>query len=403
MLSSFRTTLSLSTLTWLSLMALPATAQYQAINLSPPALFTGTEVSSAAGSDAGQQAGFVDALYGNSHAALWSGSAASVVDINPTGFYSSQVLGIAGGQEAGFGLTTDSFGVDTTHAVLWSGSAASAVDLNPAQLLGAFDDYSQASGIGGGQQVGYGYGSLTQYQYQALLWTGTAASAINLQPTNLYGFLDSRGAATNGIHQVGSGEFTDGSFQTVHALAWSGTASSALDLNPSQSNFSGATAISGNNVAGYASFAPDGNNYEPHAVLWNLAPSAAGPFTFLDLNPAGYEDSFAAGVVGTTVVGAGDINGHSHALLWDGSAANYVDLNQFLPAGFTDAMAQGIDANGDIVGVAYTAGMYGIPRAFLWTPVAAVPEASSVVSFGLLLVLGLGSVMIAARKKKAAA
>lgn len=39
---------------------------------------------------------------------------------------------------------------------------------------------------------------------------------------------------------------------------------------------------------------------------------------------------------------------------------------------------------------------------FLYTPSAAVPEASTTLSFGLLLALGLGSVLIAARRKRAA-
>jgi hypothetical protein len=45
-------------------------------------------------------------------------------------------------------------------------------------------------------------------------------------------------------------------------------------------------------------------------------------------------------------VGGGD----GHALLWTGTAASAVDLNAFLPSGFTYAQATGIDESGDIVG-----------------------------------------------------
>ena len=64
-----------------------------------------------------------------------------------------------------------------------------------------------------------------------------------------------------------------------------------------------------------------------------------------------------------------------HALVWSGSARSGVDLKGYLPAGFTDANALGIDSNGDIVGFAYDgpAG-YGQGHAFLWQP---VPEPCS--------------------------
>ena len=168
---AFRATVGLSTLTLLSLLTLPANAQYQAINLSPPApFFPQSEVSSAAAVEGGQQAGFSD--NGGSHAALWSGSASSFVDLNPAGFRSSQVLSTAGRQQAGSGISSS--GDNSPQALLWSGSAASAVNLNPA---GSYT--SQANGIGGGQEVGYGNGgSSTNYQNNAFLWTGTAASAV---------------------------------------------------------------------------------------------------------------------------------------------------------------------------------------------------------------------------------
>ncbi len=65
------------------------------------------------------------------------------------------------------------------HALLWSGTAASAVDLNPSGI-----DLVYAYGISGGQQVGSGYGSATGgIIYHALLWSGTAASAVDLNPS----------------------------------------------------------------------------------------------------------------------------------------------------------------------------------------------------------------------------
>ena len=53
---------------------------------------------------------------------------------------------------------------------------------------------------------------------------------------------------------------------------------------------------------------------------------------------------------------------HKHAVVWSGTAGSVVDLNQFLPAGFTDAQAMAIDSNGNIVG-------YANNHAFMWVRV----------------------------------
>jgi hypothetical protein len=371
-----------------------ASAQYQAIDLSPTYL-TDQFPASAYGASGGQQAGraYGSTFGGDGHAALWFGSSSSFTDLNPIGFSKSQVEAIAGGQEAGYGSGTATGG--GTHALLWSGSANSVVDLNPTSLAETYI-YSQAEGIGGGQQVGFGQGGSSTH---ALLWFGTAASAVDLNPASA---TDSEAFATSGVHQVGDayGYFSTG--QNNHAMEWSGTAASATDINPYGAISSQANAISGNLAVGQADFKIGNNAYRTDAVLWSLAGSDGGFPMVQDLHPAGYEFSRATGIFGTDVVGTGKFNGFDHALLWHGSASNYVDLNKFLPAGYTNAFAQGIDANGDIAGVAFTAtdqqGIFGTPHAFLWRP-APVPEASSAALLGLLLALGLGTVLIARKRK----
>ena len=81
------------------------------------------------------------------------------------------------------------------------------------------------------------------------------------------------------------------------------------------------------------------------------------------------------------------------------------DLNTLIApgSGFTLTDATSISDTGFITGHATNSA--GLQYAFLLTPnaPAAVPEASTTVSFGLLLVLGLGGAVIAAKRKKVVA
>jgi hypothetical protein len=90
--------------------------------------------------------------------------------------------------------------------------------------------------------------------------------------------------------------------------------------------------------------------------------------------------------------------GFDHALLWTGTAASVVDLNAFLPPGFTSSQALDIDASGDIVGSA--SGPAAGPNnyhAFLWQPVAAaVPEPGSL----LLLASGVAGLVISEHRRR---
>jgi len=91
--------------------------------------------------------------------------------------------------------------------------------------------------------------------------------------------------------------------------------------------------------------------------LPSLAPSAlADPsYTFVDLNPSGFTESEARGVSGGQQVGygCGPVTGDQiRALLWSGTAESYVDLHSWVPSGYGRSFAQGIDASGNIVGMA---------------------------------------------------
>ena len=209
------------------------------------------------------------AVYGNrqggsafGHAMLWSGSATQFVDLNPTDAIGSGIYGMDADHQVGYlsGPGTGNY----SHAALWSGTPDSAVDLNPSWLL-----ESTGLGVGGGQTVGYGL--LPSMSTHAILWAAeTSDSATDLHPT---GFTSSRAYATNGKNQIGHG--TTGGYD--HALLWSGTAESVVDLQvflPPVYLLSSAKAMDDlGNIYGYASI--DGIHL--HAAMWVPVPE---PSTF---------------------------------------------------------------------------------------------------------------------------
>jgi hypothetical protein len=300
------------------------------------------------------------------HAVLWSGGADAFTDLGV-----GTANGVGDGQQVGY----SSF----NHAALWSGTPESFVDLNPIGW-----NTSAASGVGGGQQVGVANqqrvcgekkgacGSGTYTVFQPFLWRGSAASAVNLTPFGL-GFGAGQAYGTDGVQQVGVGwkVVGFGAYSTPNAMLWSGTADSAVNLNPPNSGESTAYAVAGGQQVGYAySF--------QHAMLWTGTAASA-----IDLHPADYTSSQARATNGVQQAGFGWVNtpaqtSHKHALVWSGSAASVVDLNEFMPLGFTDAAATGIDAAGNVVGWAVKGSANGTAstHAVMWVPSDAAPNFS---------------------------
>lgn len=168
---------------------------------------------------------------------------------------------------------------------------------------------------------------------QALLWHPSQQSVIQLHPA---GYVSSIALATNGIQQ--GGWATDAAGQ-MHAILWSGSAESALDLSP-----------------------------------------------------AGYTDTRITGFSGAFQVGDGWVGGAPnapgavhHGLVWQGSPASVIDLNQYLPTGYTHLTITGTDADGNISGY-MTPDFNGAPIAagseigVLFTPTPSISVASLTLS-----------------------
>jgi hypothetical protein len=268
--------------------------------------------------------------------------------LNPPGFdYDAYLTGISGSQQVGFASGAAISGFN--HAILWSGTAGSAVDLNPP----GFND-SEGYGISGTNQVGRGY-STSAAATHALLWNSTAVSAVDLHPD---GFSDSEAHGVSGSFQVGFGFNQTASAD--HALLWSGTAASAIDLHPTAYYSSYALDVSDTAEVGYARVSAVSDR--EHALLWNGTAASA-----IDLNPSGFDDSYAFGVSGANQVGwawGPATGGNPHAILWSGSAASFIDLH---PAGFDTSLAVDISTAGQ-VGYGYDGLRF---HALLWSGAAA--------------------------------
>jgi hypothetical protein len=306
-------------------------------------------------------------------ALLWDANG-NPIQLNPTGFTNSFAYGTDGVHQVGSASGPGTQG--NSHAFLWTGSAGSAVDLEPVNLNGIND--SEALDLGGGQEVGYGTGPAFAFDH-ALLWTGTAASAVDLNPTVLTHFIGSIAMNTNGAQQVGFGMLDSTFVFAHHAMLWSGTADSAVDLNPTNFTSSSALATNGTQQAGVGTDVSG----DQHALLWNGTADSA-----VDLNPnnvAGF-DSGVQGMNATEQVGwDGPFGGFESAVLWSGTADSAVELQPFLPASgsWKASSAWTVDSAGDVYGTAIGSynGSFGI---FLveWSPTA-VPEPTTFALFGL--------------------
>ena len=325
--------------------------------ITPPAGVTGPMYING-GDDTGQIVGTVGTT-----SLLWSTTSGPIFLNTGTNFLPLSISG------------TQLVGTEAEQADLRNGPLGADIDLNPSGFTVGTHASSTADFTNGTQQVGYtttmveispgAYSSMTN----AYLWKGSAATATNLNPA---GFTSTLATGTNGTQQVGEGggaatattitipQGTDIVDET-HALLWNGSASSYVDLNPSGFVVgSVALGISGNQEVGYG--APPGTfegdtllGANVHALVWNGTAAS-----YSDLNPAGFAASAANATNGSEQVGYAYLTkdftetSPAQAFVWDGSAASAVDLESVLPTNDTwvESLPFGIDPSGNVFGYA---------------------------------------------------
>jgi hypothetical protein len=234
--------------------------------------------------------------------------------LHPVQFDYSIAEGVSGGTQVGLGQFTT--GGSRSNALLWQGTAQSAVNLHPEGFQS-----SAAFGVHETSQVGYGStGSFNE----ALLWQGSALSVVSLHPL---GYRSSEAWGVFQDTQVGIGD-THAPNSTSHALLWRGTADSVVDLHPDAFADTRAYAVHGDAQVGDGSFVDISGAFHRHALLWRGTAESV-----VDLSPD--YNARALGAWENYQVGSG----RGHALLWNGTPESVVDLN---PPTFIESFAYDI-------------------------------------------------------------
>ncbi len=215
---------------------------------------------------------------GPAQAMVWDAASGTGVSLGDGGNISI-AYGVGGGAQVGYVTKGQA------SAALWRGTAKSLVSLHPKNAV-----VSVANATDGIMQVGYaGYdirvrqeaakGNKEQRFNYAMVWTGTAASAQNIHPfpvnypaganlTQSYALAMNSGRIVG--YAIDANKF--GTPAAAHAIVWDASFQS-LDLNEFlPEGFVGAQAVSVDavgNVSGYMSKA-DGTR---HAVVWVVNPA----------------------------------------------------------------------------------------------------------------------------------
>lgn len=272
----------------------------------------------AGGLQVGWAAGSVTA--GREVPLTWSNTAASARFLAlPFTSWGSRALATDGAQIVGYAGPYARDGTTTapTHALVWNAATGAVTDLA--------SDGAQALGVGGGQQVGY----VMKSAWNAALWKGTSKSLVVLHPT---GATYSQAYGTDGVRQAGTATYEirvrveaakgNNTALFTYATVWSGTAASAVNIHPYPVNssvvfkHSYAASVSGPVVVGYA--ADDTKLGTPayyHAIAWDATYQATDLNAFL---PAGFIGAQAFSVDSRGCI-AGYIaatDGTRHAALW---------------------------------------------------------------------------------------
>jgi hypothetical protein len=266
------------------------------------------------------------------------------------------------------------------HAVVWNGTPNSAVDVHVASHTDQIGTQSSITGVsaapGGFQASGY---VTSSGRFLAAMWRG--ATPQTAQVTLLHDFSRMEESKAMGAYvfngvakQVG---YTSGTLIPSRAIVWSGSAASAVDLTPPGFFSAAINAGNGDGAQEILCGLSSSNGADTLPTVWF---GTGGAFSTLNttaqLNKGSVEYCSQTSGAGYLTFGGGAV---THAALWDLSTRNVIDLHQFLPPDFQNGYSDAfyVDAVGNVYGQAQTGGGT-LPVPVVWM----VPEPGSL-SFGL--------------------
>ncbi|MBL9030704.1 MAG: hypothetical protein JNM80_03235 [Phycisphaerae bacterium] len=276
-------------------------------------------------------------------------------------------FGVGGALGTIFGMTaTHQAGELGGRASLWSGTPESRVQL--------WSTPSSALAIAGDQQVGW-TDALAGGNQRAAMWRGSMGSYVSLHPA---GATFSYATATDGTFQGGYVERQTGPNPGGYAVIWNGTPEPIATLNPPGHTAQLLGMVPGQQVG----WTVPTTGSPTHAALWRG--SAA---SWVDLNPSNSSLSQAWATAGTIQVGGYAPNGASlsRACAWFGTAESVVNLHSLLPPGYISSVATCVSV---VDGITHVGGLatrdFQNPEAFVWTFVPAPGLAALLVAAGVL-------------------
>lgn len=202
---------------------------------------------------------------------------------------------------------------------------------------------SVARACGNGQQVGYGYKHFVKDPSAALLWNGSRESMVVLTGPDATRDATAAGVA-DGV-QVGS----VGGSGWQRACIWCGSSATFVDLHPDGLEGSEGLGIGDGQQVGHVW----GESRTQRAALWSGSRDS-----YVNLAPEGFVRSTAWRCARGFQVGwvtEREMGMSARAILWNGSAADFIDLQQFLPEPWNVSQAFDLDVDGDTLRIIGTA------------------------------------------------
>lgn len=275
-------------------------------------------------------------------ALVWDMRTMRAVDFRPPGFHSAGVNAMANGVQAGYVRPANGA---RGYAALWRGTPESFVFLHPFPTVGGFD--STVNDTDGTYQVGFGS---DESRSLALVWKGSRESVQVYNPPG------SRSARATGVDWP----YVCGGAEGYGAILWKGGPDRFVSLHPfpyeSSSVYATRAGVQVGTVTG-------GGNRLDGAAIWRGTSAS-----FRLLHKVGWSQSRLLRTNGRTHVGWARRRSDDRtiAISFEGNEAPvFVDLDSYLPVGYSGSSAWDIDDNGFVVGNAFRD---GVTYVAVWIP-----------------------------------